>query len=44
MYSAESFSGEIPVVAIIGAGASGTLVAVQLLREASARRLPCTWP
>ena len=40
MYSAESFSGEIPVVAIIGAGASGTLVAVQLLREASARRLP----
>jgi uncharacterized NAD(P)/FAD-binding protein YdhS len=40
MYSAEPFSGEIPVVAIIGAGASGTLVAVQLLQEASARRLP----
>jgi uncharacterized NAD(P)/FAD-binding protein YdhS len=33
-------TGRAPVIAIIGGGASGTLVASYLLREAAARRLP----
>jgi uncharacterized NAD(P)/FAD-binding protein YdhS len=33
-------AGRAPVIAIIGGGASGTLVAIYLLREASARHLP----
>jgi len=33
-------AGRSPVIAIIGGGASGTLVAIYLLREASARHLP----
>jgi uncharacterized NAD(P)/FAD-binding protein YdhS len=40
MYRAESFPEEAPVIAIVGAGASGTLTAVQLLREAGRRGLP----
>jgi uncharacterized NAD(P)/FAD-binding protein YdhS len=40
MYEADSLSGEIPVVAVIGGGASGTLVAVRLITEASNRGLP----
>ena len=40
MYSADSLPGEVPVVAVIGAGASGTLATVHLLREAAAKRLP----
>jgi len=33
-------AGRVPVIAIIGGGASGTLAAVYLLREATARRMP----
>ncbi len=33
-------TGRAPVIAIVGGGASGALVSVYLLREASARRLP----
>jgi uncharacterized NAD(P)/FAD-binding protein YdhS len=40
MYAADSFSSDIPVVAVIGAGASGTLAVVHVLREAGSRRLP----
>jgi uncharacterized NAD(P)/FAD-binding protein YdhS len=40
MYTADSLTGEIPVVAVIGGGASGTLVAAHIVREAGTRRLP----
>ncbi len=40
MYPADTFSGQVPVVAIVGAGASGTLAAVQLLRQAGRQGLP----
>lgn len=40
MYPPQSFSGEPLVIAIVGAGASGTLAAVQLLRESGRRGLP----
>jgi uncharacterized NAD(P)/FAD-binding protein YdhS len=40
MDHADSTSGEIPVIAVIGGGASGTLAAIHLLREAGASRLP----
>jgi uncharacterized NAD(P)/FAD-binding protein YdhS len=40
MYYADSTSGEVPVIAVIGGGASGTLAAIHLLRDASASRLP----
>jgi len=40
MYHADSTFGEVPVVAVIGGGASGTLAAIHLLRGAGAGRLP----
>jgi uncharacterized NAD(P)/FAD-binding protein YdhS len=40
MFTADSPAGEVPVVAVIGGGASGTLATVHLVRQAAARRLP----
>ncbi|HYB86783.1 MAG TPA: FAD/NAD(P)-binding protein [Streptosporangiaceae bacterium] len=39
-YSDHPHAGQGPVIAVIGAGASGTLTAIYLLREAAARQLP----
>ena len=40
MYKADSISGDVPVVAVIGGGASGALTAVHVLWEAVLRALP----
>lgn len=40
MYSSESPAAGGPVIAVIGAGASGTIAVVHLLREAAGRRVP----
>lgn len=46
MYLADDYAGQglvpgqVPVIAIVGGGASGTLAAIYLLREAASRRTP----
>jgi len=40
MYLADDPADHVPVIAIVGGGASGTLAAIYLLREAASRRTP----